>query len=85
MILQTGMSVLEKMVVADDESATVYALASAPGTNGSSQVFMDLSDPTDMGTTFQRYQQIPGSQNASVSNADLWMPQYGYYRSLCNI
>jgi hypothetical protein len=68
---------LEKMVVADDESATVYALASSPGTNGSSQ-FLWIYRSLDMGTTFQRYQQIPGSQNASVNNADLWMPQYGY-------
>lgn len=68
---------LERMVVADDEPATVYALASAPGSNGSSQ-FLWIYRSIDMGTSFQRYQQIPSSQNASVSNADLWMPQYGY-------
>ena len=68
---------LEKMVVADDENATVYALVSAPAANGSSQ-YLWIYRSLDKGSSFQRYQAIPGSQNASIGNADIWMPQYGY-------
>lgn len=74
--LNGGNQRIERMVVADDENATVYALVSAPAT-GQTGTHHFIYRSVNQGQSFAPYFQIPGSQNVSIRRADVWTAHYG--------
>lgn len=74
--LNGGSQRIERMVVADDAAATVYALVSSP-ISGQSGTHHVIYRSTNQGTSFSQYFVIPGSQNVSIRRGDIWTAHYG--------